>query len=346
VRWLRRAFGRGERSRGSRDATLGRALVRALEHDLAGSEALLADLVREDSDDVEAYLALARLYRAQGEIGRAIRIHQNLLLRRDLDEERRVEALSGLAGDFQQGGFLRRAIAAWEELVARRPRDAVALRALVRLHADAREFPRALELQRRLAKLEKSGRAAARAARAALCLEQADALRAEGRADEARRALRQAVRLEPGSAEAWIRFGEIEAERGKSRAALDAWRRVPGLDRRAAARVYPKLAATYALLGRARDYEVWLRALIEAHPEDAAARLALARALAARGEVDEAAAQARRVLERDPEHVEAMATLGRALLAEPREAEALKAFAELLDALERQGLLEVRERSS
>jgi lipopolysaccharide biosynthesis regulator YciM len=343
VRWFRRAFGRGGRSRGTRDATLGRALVKALEHDLPGSEALLAELVREDSDDVEAYLALARLYRARGEIGRAIRIHQNLLLRGDLAEERREEALAGLAGDFQQGGFLRRAIAAWEELVARRPRNVPALRALVRLHADAREFERALELERRLAKLERSD---PRAAQAGLRVEQAEALRAEGRADEARRALGKAVRLDPRAAEAWIRLGELEAERGRGRRALDAWRRVPGLDRRAAMRVYPKLAAAYAELGRARDYETWLLALLEAQPEDAGARLALARALAARGEVEEAAAQARRVLERDPEHVEAMATLGRALLAEPREAEALKAFAELLDALERQGLFAERERSA
>jgi lipopolysaccharide biosynthesis regulator YciM len=299
--------------------------------------------VREDSDDVDAYLALARLYRARGEIGRAIRIHQNLLLRRDLDEERRVHALEGLAGDFQQGGFLRRAIAAWEEFVARRPRNPAALRALVRLLADAREFPRALDLQRRLARLERSD---VRAALAALRLEQAEALRAEGRADEARRTLRKALRLDPRSAEAWIRLGELEAERGKARAALDAWRRVPGLDRRAAPRVYAKLAATYASLGRAREYEAWLRALLEAEPEDAGSRLALARALASRGEVDEAAAQARRVLERDPEHLEALATLGRVLLSEPREAEALKSFAELLDALERLGLFAQRERSA
>lgn len=343
MRWFRRAFERGGRSRVSRDATLGRALVKALEHDLVGSEELLAGLVRDDSDDVEAYLALARLYRARGEIGRAIRIHQNVLLRRDLDEEQRVQALSGLAGDFQQGGFLRRAIAAYEELVARRPRDVAALRPLVRLLADAREFPRALDLQRRLAKLEGSD---ARRAEAALRLEQSEARRAEGHGDEARRALKKAVRLDPASAEGWIRLGELEAERGRAKAALDAWRRVPGLERRSAARVYPKLAATYAALGRARDFEVWLRALVESQPEDAVARLALARALAARGEVDEAAAQVRRVLERDPEHVEAMATLGRVLLAEPREVEALKAFAELLDALERQGLLAERERSA
>ncbi len=53
--------------------------------------------------------ALARLYRQQGEFGRAIQLHQNLLLRRDLDAEQRIEVLGELAEDFRKAGFLRRA---------------------------------------------------------------------------------------------------------------------------------------------------------------------------------------------------------------------------------------------
>ena len=37
---------------------------------------------------------------------------------------------------------------------------------------------------------------------------------------------------------------------------LAAWERIPRLDRRAGPRVYRQLAATYAALGRARDYEM------------------------------------------------------------------------------------------
>ena len=47
--------------------------------------------------DVEPYLALARFYRMRGDIGRAIRLHQNLLLRRDLDRAQRIACLADLA---------------------------------------------------------------------------------------------------------------------------------------------------------------------------------------------------------------------------------------------------------
>ena len=72
-----------------------------------GAEDALVRAVRIDADGIESYLALARLYRMQGEIGRAIRVHQNLLLREDLRKEQRLTALADLGADFRQGGFER-----------------------------------------------------------------------------------------------------------------------------------------------------------------------------------------------------------------------------------------------
>jgi hypothetical protein len=83
--------------------------------------------------------------------------------------------------------------------------------------------------------------------------------------------------------------------------------------------------------------------VLEKRPDDGAARLALARALSARGEMGEAVAELRRILERYPDDLQARATLGRLLLAEHREPEVAKAYAELLDVLERRDLLEPSE---
>jgi lipopolysaccharide biosynthesis regulator YciM len=133
-----------------------------------------------------------------------------------------------------------------------------------------------------------------------------------------------------------VALGQVEAELGHTAKALAAWRRAAALDRRTASAVYPRLAATFAALGRAREHESFLRVLLQESPEDAGARLALARALAARGEVEDALGELRRVLEREPDHLEAHAALGRILLAEARAPELVKAHEELLDVLERQ----------
>lgn len=332
--WLRAL----RRRRVPRDAddSLREALLAVLDRDDDRAEALLTEAAKLDSSSVEPYLALARFYRMRGEIGRAIRVHQNLLLRSDLDREQTVAALADLAADFRQGGFLQRAIASYEEVLARDPGHVGALEALVPLLAGARAYDRAIAMQRRLSK-RVGGDAAAEEAR--LWVDKGEAALAEGRTDEARRSLKRALRRNPRSVRAWIALGGLEAERGRSKAALAAWKKVPEIDRRSGALVYPRIGSAYAALDRAREHEAYLRRLLAERGDDVHARLALARALASRGETGEAVAELRRILEREPDNLEARGALGRLLLAEHRDAEATKEYVELLDVLERRGLL-------
>lgn len=339
MRWRRgeRALARTreERERAFRDA-----LQAALDGDLDAVEAELSAIVRADSDEVDGYLALGRLYRRRGEIGRAIRIHQNLLLRSDLEAPQREQALEGLASDFQKGGFLRRALAAWHEVLEGRPRHPAALEAIVRLHADAREYDEALAAHRKLAKLREDG-AAAREAR--LLLEMAEGAQREGRTDDARKALRRALKKDETLAVAWLRLGELEVEKGRSKKAIEAWRKVVEVDRAAAARVYPKLEAGYAAIGKASEFEALLRGLLADRPGDVAARLALARHLAARGDAHAALDELQQLLDANGDHLPAQGARAGILVSEGREAEAVKALDELLGVLDRQGLLSPRE---
>ena len=331
--WWRRAIGRSPRAPEDADEALRGALLAVLDRDLEEAEELLSAAVQLDSSGVEPYLALARLYRLRGEIGRAIRVHQNLLLRQDLTREQSVAALADLAKDFRRGGFLQRAIASYDEVLAHDPRHEGALRALVALLQDVRDYDRAIEMSRRLAKLGADLRDVP--SEAELLVKSAEAAHAEGRSDVARKALKRALRKDRDLVAAWIALGEIEAERGRTKAALAAWSKVPTLDRKAGARVYARLEATYAAADRARDFETYLEKLIEERPDDRDARIALARALAARGASDEALTQLRAAIEADPDDPEALMVTGRILLAEGREGEAAKAHTELLDVLER-----------
>lgn len=323
------------------DTALRAALLSVLERDLDRAETLLSHAARLDSNAVEPYLALARLYRMRGEIGRAIQIHQNLLLRPGLSQEHAIAALTDLAADFRQGGFLQRAIASYEEVLLREPSNRRTLEALVPLLASVRNFPRAIEISRRLGKL---GKASAAHNVADLLVQMAEACQAEGDSVEARRAVKRALRKDPECVRGWVVLGDLEAERGKHKAALSAWSRVPEIDRRSGPLVFPKLEPTYAALNRPRDFEMYLRGLLDGQPHDADARIALAHTLAARGDVDVAIDELRHVEAHDPDNLEARAVLGRLLLAERRDAAAVRAHGELIDVLERRGLLREREK--
>src|SRR2546429_9816383 len=67
------------------------------------------EVVKVDPQTIDLHFALGNLFRRQGEIDRAIRMHQNLLDRPDLPADKRQTAVFELAPDFHRAGLLDRA---------------------------------------------------------------------------------------------------------------------------------------------------------------------------------------------------------------------------------------------
>ena len=67
------------------------------------------EVVKVDPQTIDLHFALGNLFRRQGEIDRAIRMHQNLLDRPDLPPDKRETAVFELAQDFHRAGLLDRA---------------------------------------------------------------------------------------------------------------------------------------------------------------------------------------------------------------------------------------------
>jgi len=325
----------GKASGGESASLLHACVLAALEQDTEKVEQLLSRLVRSNSDDIDAYLALARLYQRRGEVGRAISLHQTLVLRRDLEPARRIFALAELGADFQSGGFTRRAIASFEEALAHDAHHQEALAALVELLADEGEHARALAMQRRLERV-KGQRDPER--EAALWLGVARASLEEGRSDRARKAVKKAIRRDPACSAAQLMLGDLEAARGKHERALSAWSKVLEPGGPLAAEVFSRLAAAFASVDRSADYEALLRKRSSGAPEDCETRLALARHLAGQGEADAAIAELRGALDHEPSHLGVHVALGELLVSLDREVDALKEYAALMALLMQSGL--------
>ncbi|MFQ5513131.1 MAG: tetratricopeptide repeat protein [Myxococcota bacterium] len=317
-------------------AQMRRALHHVLSGDLADAESALAAAVRADSASAEAYLPLANLYRARGEIGRAIQIHQNLLLRTDLDEALRHEALLGLALDFREGGFLRRAAAAFEELLEVEPRNLQALRELERLHVESGDWEGAIRVRRSIGRADPATPRVLAHLWTGLGRERAKA----GRATEARQAFRRALGQDRRCAEAYLALGDEKLREGRTRKAIGLWRRALPLHPAIGNLIYPRLWEGYSVLDERTSFEALLHAQLEREPDDREASIWLARTVVHLGRVDEGLATLRRVLDRAPGSLPLYAEIGRILLREKRDFEALKCFEELLDRLplERQRL--------
>ena len=325
--WLRRkAPAAPERTAA---AQLRSALHFVLAGDLPAAEKALAEAARVDSSSSDVYLALANLYRLRGDIGRAIQIHQNLLLRTDISRELRREALLGLALDFRAGGFLKRSAEAFQNLLELEPDNLQALRALERIRIDAGDWQGALEVRKRIGPRDpESARISAH-----LWTGLGRVAATRGRDAEARRAFKRALAQDASCAEAYVALGDQRVRETSYKKASALFRRALGLHPAIGTLLYRRLSDAHAKSGDLPGFESILRERLDAEPDDREASLWLARTLSARKRVDEALAILRRLLDQDPGCLDAHAEIGRILLAEHRDDEARKAFEELLTKL-------------
>ena len=112
------------------------------------------EVVKVDPQTIDLHFALGNLFRRQGEIDRAIRMHQNLLDRPDLAADKRELAVFELAQDFHRAGLLDRA----EELFSRldgSPYELQSLGFLLQIFEQEKDWQKAISVSKRMEALAK-----------------------------------------------------------------------------------------------------------------------------------------------------------------------------------------------
>ena len=119
--------------------------------DLAIREFLNA--VDLNNETIDTYFALGGLYRANGEIDKAISIHRSLISRKDITESVRLKSLKELAVDFDKGGFLDKAISTYEDVLKINRDQYEVIGALCRIYEDLGEWDQAYSYRKLLSKV-------------------------------------------------------------------------------------------------------------------------------------------------------------------------------------------------
>jgi lipopolysaccharide biosynthesis regulator YciM len=293
-------------SRRRRDADAARAYLQGFRYILSDEpDAALEELTRAvevDSRTVETYFALGALFRRTGEHERAIRLHQNMLLRADLQPGLRQQIELELALDYQRAGMLGRAAELYQAVADADPAHREALLRLRQVLEEQRAWARAAEAQGRLVKLTDGGREI-------LAHLLAEAALSDGDPGLAADFAERGVQIDPASGHAAFALGVARQGQGRAAEAAGALERACVLEPELAPRVAePLLVAAGA--ERALGFFSGRLETVD-HP---ALRLALARCLREAKPADAVAEQLRRALALDPNYVEARLALGRTLL--------------------------------
>lgn len=180
------------------------------------------EVVKVDPQTIELHFALGSLFRRRGEVDRAIRMHQNLAERADLEPEQKLNALFELAQDYLKAGLLDRAEELFVKLQNTRHGEA-SLKFLLEIYQQEKDWSKAVVASRELAAL--TGQSRQKEIANFYC-ELATTDMMNSRLEAASEHLQEALAVHRNSVRASVLLGDVKAAQGQWAEAIDAWKKI------------------------------------------------------------------------------------------------------------------------
>lgn len=102
-----------------------------------------------ETQTAETFLSLGNMFRNRGEVNRALRLHQHLVARPDLDNSQREAAMLALGEDFFAAGMLDRAESVFREVIDNHPDNPKAAEPLRHIYEQLQDWDKAIVLSER-----------------------------------------------------------------------------------------------------------------------------------------------------------------------------------------------------
>jgi len=281
--------------------------------------------VQVNSDTIDTYVALGNLYSSKGEIERAIRIRQTIILRPNIDEQIKIRALFDLGLDYKKGGFLNRALEAFLDVLEKQPSGLETLEEIEKIYEKMKDWENAFSTRQKIAKLVKGDN------NHVLAHHQTEIGKfylAEGELSKAKSSFQKAISIHEGCVDSYLHLGDLHFSRQEYKKAIAAWKKVVKIAPRFTFLAYRRLEGAYSEMQNLQPVENFLKECSQFN-SDAFTRVALARYLYNAQDYDGALKELESALDLDPSFWEARKFMGEILLAHKRE-DALDAYGELV----------------
>jgi lipopolysaccharide biosynthesis regulator YciM len=217
-------------------------------------------LAASDDETIDTHFALGSLYRRRGEVDRAIRVHQHIVDRANIDPKYRDAAQMELGRDYVRAGLYDRAEKIFQQLSTTGREPAAALEYLVRIHELQHDWPQAADTYERLRAIAVPEQPVAIAH---YYCELAESAIAEKDYDTAKAHLRRARDEQRDFGRSAILRGDLARMQGDPRLALQLYRSVVRRDFHLLPIVLPRLAGAAKQAGDPDAFGATLSELLQ-----------------------------------------------------------------------------------
>ena len=242
----------------------------------------LIKMINVNSDTVETHIAMGNFYRQRGEIDRAIRVHQNLVSRDEIQSTQREVALKELGRDYMQAGFLERAEGAFVSLLNSDKHFEFAQQQLFAIYQTTKEWGRAIELAEKMLAENDS----IRSKLAHFYCEQAQLELDNEDIPAALKVLQKAVNVDEQAVRPWLMLGEVTFDQGRLKEAGEYLVQVANRDKNWFIEAVPLLEQIASETG---DWQKFEQLLNDNWVQSATLYLAMVDVFSNKGEVQHAA---------------------------------------------------------
>ena len=277
--------------------------------------------VRDDTDNIMAYIKLGDIFRENGLPLRATKIHRNLLLRTTLTEKQTEDTLYHLVLDYRASGMTDKAVEMAERLAQKDKKGIAVRKLLLELYEDQEDWDKALFMRQGINKwIRKDDQHI-------LALYKVNAgrdLASKGSEHQARIRFREALKLDRQCVPAAIGLGDSYMREGRLEDALKVWRDLASRTPSQAHRILDRLNDVLYNLGRYSELETVCEEIIKAKPSHPGAYFKLMELYEKQGKMNEALELGRQAYEANPDNPDARRALIRFLNRTGRKDEALE----------------------
>lgn len=325
--WSRKGRSESNRLKGDKAFFKGIHYILSNERDHAIEE--FTKSVQVDSDTIETYIALGNLYRSKGDIDRAIRIRQSIILRPNIDRGIRLQALFDLGLDYKKGGFLNRALETFLKVVQEDSSSVETLTQMERIYEEMKDWENAYKTRRRISRLSKGNH---RHILAHHLVEMGKSHQEKGDLPMAKSLYHRAISIYKECVDAYLHLGDLYFAQQEYRNAISTWKTVVEVAPQFTFLSYGRLEMLYYNMKDRGLVESFLRECGEM-TSDAFIHLALARYLYIGDDPEGALRELDEALELDPWFLEAKKFRGEILSDLGRDKEAVETYEDLIGSL-------------